>query len=97
MKLNRNDGKHLMVKVPVDQPMVTPIVSNGLYYVERKSNTIPYDIILQLNSVMAVIYTEQGNQSRRLGDLQTAKRYYQMAIRAHESNQQVFINVHNLQ
>jgi hypothetical protein len=46
---------------------------------------------------MAVIYTEQGNQSRRLGDLQTAKRYYQMAIRAHESNQQVFINVHNLQ
>ena len=45
---------------------------------------------------MAIIYTEEGNRSRRLGDLRTAKRCYEMAIRAHQYNRQVLIHVHTL-
>jgi hypothetical protein len=96
MKLNRNDSKQLIARTSAEPDMVSPILSNGVYCTERKSYMISYDMVLQLNSVMAIIYIEQGNRSRRLGDLRTAKECYQMAIRAHEYNRQVFINVHNL-
>jgi hypothetical protein len=84
-----------MKLIPVELNMVTSIISNGVYYVERKSNVISYDTLLQLSTVLATIYIEEGNRHRRLGDLHVAKRYYQMAIRVHEYIRQALIYVHD--
>jgi hypothetical protein len=64
-------------------------------YVDRKNDEVPYDTILQLSTVMAIIFTEEGNRNRRLGDLHTARRYYQMAIQIHQYIRQTLIYVHN--
>ncbi len=95
INLERNDIQHSTTVLPTELNMVTTTTTNGMCYVDRKNHVIPYGTILQLSAVMAIIYTEEANRNRRLGDLHTAKRYYQMAIRIHQYMRQTLIHVHN--
>lgn len=61
------------------------------------SNTVPFAVLLQLNTMMAIVYTEEGNRYRRLGNLHVAKRYYQKAIQLHRYVRETLLHVQNTQ
>ena len=94
-KLEINDNKHLIKAAKAASVVIGTSNSNNIYYFETKNNTISYDSLIQLCTVLGIIYIEEGNRKRRLGDLRTAKRYYQMAIRLQNYISQALIYIHN--
>jgi hypothetical protein len=75
--------ENTMTQVVTTPTMVTSVIPTNICQTATKSYTISYDILIQLCTVMAIVYTNEGNRKRRLGDLCTAKQHYQMAIRLH--------------
>lgn len=67
------------------------------YLTNKVSKTVPFAVLLQLNTVMAIVYTEEGNRYRRLGNLHVAKRYYQKAIQLHRYVRQTLLHIQNTQ
>lgn len=77
-------------------------ISRGIYVmpdelsrIEQDSCILSYDVLIQLCTVMAIIYINEGNRCRRLSDLRTAKQYYKMAIRFQQYVRQMLIYVHH--
>ena len=97
INLGTNDNKHLIKAAQTASVVISTTSPNDIYYLETKNNTISYDVLVQLSTVLTIIYTEEGNRKRRLGDLRTAKRYYQMAIRLQNYISQTLIYMHNIE
>lgn len=90
-----NRNQDTMITVSLTSPMTTSVISNDMYYIESKSYIISYDALVQLCTMIAIVYTDEGNRKRRLGDLLAAKRYYQMAIRLHQFVRHAFCHLHH--
>jgi hypothetical protein len=90
-----NRSQDTMITVSLTSPMTTSVISNDMYYIESKSYIISYDALVQLCTMIAIVYTDEGNRKRRLGDLLAAKRYYQMAIRLHQFVRHAFCHLHH--
>ena len=95
MKLQTKSRPSTMQAVSAASALSNSIISNAIFDANTKNYRISYDILIQLCTVLAIIYTDEGNRCRRLGDLRTAKRHYQMAIRLHQFIQQAFDCLHN--
>ena len=83
--------------IPIQMNIVTNNKSSIRSLTIQESNTAPFAVLLQLNTVMAIMYTEEGNRYRRLGNLPVAKRYYQKAIQLHRYVRQTLLHVQNTQ
>ena len=83
------------ITVTLTSPTTASVISNNIYPTESKSCIISYDALVQLCTMIAIVYTDEGNRKRRLGDLLAAKRCYQMAIRLHRFVRHAFFNLHH--